>query len=126
MKPDRRDREMEEFQRKTLKSPILISRVKEAEKGRVFFGYAKNISRGGLFIQTINPKKESEKYKIEFTLPGKKKPVTCTSKVIWKREYLPNARYEPGMGLKFVDIKEKNAQEIDEWVKMSSGSVYYY
>ena len=108
-----------ENKRKYLRVPILVTRVKGEEKegGQVFFGYAKDVSRAGLFVQTISPKNEKEQYRIEFTLPGSDEPIVCMAEVVWKRGYMPNAAYEPGMGLKFLDLDNDRASMIDRWVK---------
>lgn len=102
--------------RKDLRVPILVTKVKAENEGNVFFGYAKNISKSGLFIQTISPKDEGDQFKIEFTLPGEEEPIICKAEVIWKRLYLPNAPYEPGMGLKFLNLDGKVGKYIDSWV----------
>ncbi|MBE9503303.1 MAG: PilZ domain-containing protein [Proteobacteria bacterium] len=104
------------YDRKDLRIPILVTKVKGDDKGNVFFGYAKNISKAGLFIQTINPKDEQEQFKIEFTLPEDEKTIICEAEVVWKRLYLPNASFEPGMGLKFLNLDEETASYIDTWV----------
>lgn len=105
--------------RKDLRIPILVTKVKGDDKGNVFFGYAKNISKAGLFIQTINPKEEQEQFKIEFTLPEEEKTITCQAEVVWKRLYLPNTPFEPGMGLKFLRLDEETANYIDNWVEQA-------
>ena len=44
-------------QRKKLRSPLLILKVRvEDGGGKAFFGYAKNISRSGIFIASTNPR----------------------------------------------------------------------
>ena len=101
--------------RKSLRVPILVTKIKAEHNGNVFFGYAKNISKAGLFIQSINPKGEGEHFKIEFSLPGEDKPITCMAEVVWKRGYMPNARYEPGMGLKFMDLSSELSEKLDHW-----------
>lgn len=101
--------------RKTLRTPILITKVKVDQNGKVFFGYAKNISKTGLFIQSINPKDEGERFKIEFDLPGDNEAFNCMAKVIWKRGYLAKARYEPGMGLEFIDLSRDLTDKLEGW-----------
>ncbi len=109
-----------ENKRKNLRTPLLVTKVKGEAKGNVFFGYAKNISRVGLFIQTVNPKKEKEQFSIEFTLPSTNDTILCAAEVVWKRDFMENAKYEPGMGLKFVDLESEQSEEIDRWVRMNS------
>lgn len=99
--------------RKNLRTPILITKVKVDQDGKVFFGYAKNISKTGLFIQSINPKDEGERFKIEFDLPGDKGTFSCMAKVIWKRGYMPKAKYEPGMGLEFIDLPRDLSDKLE-------------
>ena len=102
--------------RKNLRVPILVTQVKGEHEGKVFFGYAKNISRVGIFIQTISPKEEGAIFRIEFKLPETGIMITCSAEVIWARNFMPKAIYEPGMGLKFVDLSEETAEIIDRWV----------
>lgn len=101
--------------RKTLRIPILIKKVKVEQNGKVFFGYAKNISKRGLFIQSINPKDEGERFTIEFDLPDDNETFSCMAKVIWKRGYMPKARYEPGMGLEFIDLSKDLRDKLEAW-----------
>ncbi len=105
-----------ENKRKNLRVPILVTQVKGEYEGKVFFGYAKNISKVGLFIQTISPKERGATFKIEFTLPKSETMITCSAEVIWARNFISEALYEPGMGLKFIDLSETTAEIIDRWV----------
>ena len=104
--------------RSNLRIPLIVTKVKAGQGGKVFFGYAKNISRVGIFIQTINPKNEGERFKIEFQLPHNGGPISCMAEVIWKRNYHPYSEYEPGMGLKFIDLSEEMSDRLDRWVNL--------
>ncbi len=104
--------------RRYLRSPILVTKVKAEQNGKVFFGYAKNVSKVGIFIQTVNPKDEGERFKLEFQLPGGGETITCTAEVVWKRSYHPSEEYEPGMGLRFIDISEEISAKIDKWANI--------
>ena len=103
--------------RKKLRIPILITRIKDESNGKSFFGYAKNVSQGGMFIQTVNPRNVNEQFQIEFSLPGEDEPIRGTVEVVWKRQLVSRKRYEPGMGIRFLDIKEDRSREINEWVE---------
>jgi len=103
--------------RKKLRIPILITRIKGDDNGKTFFGYAKNISQGGMFIQSVNPKNVNEQFQIEFSLPGEDELISGTVEVVWKRQLLSRKSYEPGMGIKFLDIKEDKSTEINKWVE---------
>ena len=103
--------------RKKLTIPMLITRIKGDSNVKTFFGYAKNVSQGGMFIQSVNPKNVSEQFQVEFSLPGEKELIRGTVEVVWKRQVSLHKRYEPGMGIKFLDIKEEKSTEINTWVE---------
>jgi uncharacterized protein (TIGR02266 family) len=102
--------------RKDLRRHLLVVRVSSAEKN-IFFGYAKNISRGGMFIATINPRKIDEEFPISFKFPGDETEVNCLCRVAWTREYDPDSKREPGMGIRFLNLDPDMKIKIDEWAK---------
>jgi uncharacterized protein (TIGR02266 family) len=107
-------------QRRNLRAPLLIQKVKMDDGRRVFFGYAKNVSRSGLFIATTNPRAPGETFQVEIPLPAPiNRKVVCQCEVVWKREYARNVPMEPGMGLKFTDMPEDMAKEIENWIAAS-------
>jgi uncharacterized protein (TIGR02266 family) len=104
--------------RRALRSPLLVLRVKLKEGGRSFFGYAKNISRSGLFIASVNPREPGERFHLEIPLPAPlSRTLECTGEVVWKRNYKPDSPYEPGMGLKFLDLQAEEEALLDRWVR---------
>jgi len=106
------------YERKNLRTPLIVLRTKLESKGNSFFGYAKNISRGGMFISSINPQEPGAKFKVEFPLPEPfNTTIKCSCEVVWKRHWEPRAKHEPGMGLKFLDLSGDYADKIDSWVK---------
>lgn len=107
--------------RKNLRVHLLVLRV-EGDRDNIFFGYAKNMSRGGIFISTVNPRQVGEEFKVFFTFPGDSQKIECICAVVWKREYDPKHGYEPGMGLKFVEIMADDRKKIDEWAMGTQGS----
>lgn len=102
--------------RKNLRNPLLVLKVKVESESKSFFGYAKVISSGGMFIASINPKQVGEDFIIEFTLPDKTH-IRCKCRVAWRREFIPKSPHEPGMGIKFLDLPDDTRDKIDEWVK---------
>jgi uncharacterized protein (TIGR02266 family) len=103
--------------RKNLRAPLLTLRVKLDDGSKAFFGYTKNISRSGMFISTINPKKPGDVYQVEIPLPAPiSQTVQCACEVIWSRHFEKKALYEPGMGLKFCGLSEEMSAMIDRWV----------
>jgi uncharacterized protein (TIGR02266 family) len=104
-------------QRNNLRAPLIVEKISCDNGQKTLFGYAKNISRGGLFIGTVKPREPGDRFKIEITLPTPGKlTFSCTCEVIWKRHFAKKSFHAPGMGLKFIDLPEEIAAAIDAWV----------
>ncbi|MBI5970964.1 MAG: PilZ domain-containing protein [Deltaproteobacteria bacterium] len=103
--------------RKNLRRQLIVLKVKGIDAGGTFFGYAKTLSKAGMFITTVAPKNAGEEFDITFTLTGDPAPIRVICKVAWKRDYDPKLKQEPGMGVKFVGLDVNMAARIEEWVK---------
>jgi len=109
-------------QRKNLRSPLIVLKVTLDDGTKSFFGYSKNISRNGIFIGTVNPREPGSTFQVEMNLPAPiGVTVQCTCEVVWKRPFRKGSPYEPGMGLKFLDLPLPIAEAIDRWVVEQSG-----
>lgn len=109
---------LQENQRRALRAPLLVRKIRLEENRKVFFGYSKNLSRSGMFIATVNPLEPGSRVKVELPLPPPLSgSVSCECEVIWKRSYSRNASYEPGMGMRFLDLSDAAGEIIDGWVK---------
>ena len=104
--------------RKNLRSPLIIQKVHIDGERPAFFGYSKNISKSGMFIATTNPIQAGEQIDLEFPLPA---PLTgtarCRCEVVWKRPHGTHLPFEPGMGMKFIDMPVEISNRLDEWIK---------
>ena len=108
--------------RKHLRSPMIVLNVVNAGGSKSFFGYGKNISRGGMFIATVNPREPGDRFRLEIPLPAPiLKVVECDCQVVWNRQFSKGSTLEPGMGLKFLDLPEDEADTIDSWVRHHQG-----
>jgi uncharacterized protein (TIGR02266 family) len=104
-------------ERRATRAPLIVEKVPCGDNQKTFFGYAKNISRGGLFISTVKPREPGEEFEIELTLPMKPRYMVRTRcEVVWKRNYQRKDTNEPGMGLRFLELNEADGEKIDEWV----------
>ncbi len=108
-KPDRR---------KQLRGHLLVLKVKgERHNREVFFGYAKNLSRTGMFIASVNPRQVGDEFTIAFRLPGAQGvEVRCRCRVVWRREFDPRFKDEPGMGIEFLGLDPLLQKRIESWV----------
>jgi uncharacterized protein (TIGR02266 family) len=104
--------------RRTLRRPLIVQRVKAEDERRTFFGYASNISSGGLFIGTANPKDVGSRFVVEIPLPEPiARQIRCSCEVVWMRPWQKRMSHEPGMGLRFLDLAEGDRDAIDRWIE---------
>lgn len=109
-------------QRKDLRVPLIVYRLRFDDGRRTFFGYSKNISRGGLFIATINPREPGSRFAVELPLPSPlQRTLRCDCEVVWSRRYSPGSPHEPGMGLKFLDLAEEDRAVLEAWISDRPG-----
>lgn len=118
---DKREQKPEKPQadaRKHLRSPLIILKVRLENGAKAFFGYAKNISRSGMFISTVTPREPGHQFPVEIPLPAPlNRRLTCTCEVVWRRLYDRVSPYEPGMGLRFLDLPEVDADAVEAWIR---------
>ena len=100
--------------------PAVIESVRYELNGIQYSGEGKNLSRVGMFILTREPLPENELLEVGFELPGTYETISCKAEVVWKRRYLEGAFYEPGMGLRFINMDRSIGDKIEEYVKPDS------
>ena len=88
----------------------------ESGQGESFTAYAKNISRGGLFIVSTSPRELGERFHITFQIPNTDFTIRCQCEVMWMSKYDPETKVEPCYGIRFIDLPEDIAIRIDNWV----------
>lgn len=104
--------------RHAMRAPLIVEKIPCGDGRKTFFGYAKNVSRGGLYIATVNSRELGEEFMIEWPLPTKPRHIVrCRCEVVWTRHYQPKGAHEPGMGLRFLDLTDADGDKIDAWVK---------
>ena len=105
-----------------LRSPVLrgLARVGIETAVRIrlpdedTWGTARNLSRGGIFVElehAISPRTEVE---LEFRLPDASAPLAPTAQVVWHRSAAPGAPM--GLGLQFLALDSVSAQQIEAFV----------
>ena len=103
--------------RQELRTPIMVLLAGCTDGHKTFFGYAKNLSKSGMMIGTINPREPGSQFWVEFPLPEPVNRVAkCHCEVVWQRRYSRQHRYDPGMGLRFLDLPNDMAEAIDKWI----------
>ncbi|HEY5648560.1 MAG TPA: PilZ domain-containing protein [Nitrospiria bacterium] len=103
--------------RRDLRAPLIVLKVTEEGERNRLFGYAQNVSRGGLFIQSVNPRYPGDQFRIAFEIPETAISIQCRCEVVWRRTINRKSVLEPGYGIRFLDLDKKEAEKIDSWVK---------
>ena len=85
-----------------LRIPLRALQIRGESKKLFFFGYARNLSVGGLFIQTTNPKPPGTKVRLQFSPQRGLPAIECSAEVIWTRPFDVRSQDLPGMGLRFT------------------------
>jgi uncharacterized protein (TIGR02266 family) len=109
-------------QRCALRVPLIVEKLPCGDGRKTFFGYARNISRGGLFIATVGPREPGEQFDLQVSLPASS-PITlrCRCEVMWKRRFEQGGKFEPGMGLRFLDLPRETAEALERWLNRAPG-----
>lgn len=89
--------------------------VRLSHAHRESWGRTRNVSRGGMFVETeeLGPAPETE-VQLEFTLPDMRHALQPTAKVVWRRRETGSLR--PGMGLQFLKLDREAARYLDDFV----------
>jgi uncharacterized protein (TIGR02266 family) len=78
------------------------------------WGTARNLSRGGIYVEADCPMPLATEVALEFRLPDAKHPLASTAHVIW---HGPREDGRPGgMGLQFLALDRATAEEIDSFI----------
>ena len=102
--------------RRELRVPLRILRVETELNGEVFFGYATNLSKTGLFIKTISPRVAGTQVRLSFTLPSGPQKINCLAEIAWGQNYTGEKGPIPGMGLRFVEVSPESLELIQKFV----------
>lgn len=78
------------------------------------WGTARNLSRGGIFVESEAPVASGTEVALEFALPDLPLRLAPTAQVIWLRAR--NDISPPGMGLRFLALDGHSARQIDSYV----------
>ncbi len=79
--------------------------------GELGRSYLKNISGGGLYIETSRFLEIGTKTTLKIKLPGEKESLTISVEVAWVNPKVLGDM-QPGLGFKFLDLDEKNRTKL--------------
>ncbi len=78
------------------------------------WGVARDLSRGGVFVESLGRLPVDTELDLDFRLPDVNKPLQPTAQVMWTGPH-PKSR-APGMGLRFLALDRPSTQQIDSFV----------
>lgn len=82
--------------------------------------YARNISGGGIFVQTPQLLPLNQGVRLRFTLPGISHRFDVSGIVVWSNPGSSHSSLPSGMGIKFLDIDSRSRELIAAFVKPKS------
>jgi uncharacterized protein (TIGR02266 family) len=102
--------------RKHLRRPVNIL-LKYKIVNKFFEDYIKNISLGGIFVETPHPLPVNTQLKVRFSLPEMKRPIETDGIVVHTIQR--HATHDPkisGMGIKFSDLDRESRTRLEEYI----------
>jgi len=78
------------------------------------WGIVRDLSRGGVFVESLGKLPVDTELDLDFRLPDVRKPLRPTAQVMWTGTH-PKSR-APGMGLRFLALDRPSTQQIDSFV----------
>jgi uncharacterized protein (TIGR02266 family) len=78
------------------------------------WGRSRNVSRGGMFVESEHDLAPDSEVQLEFSLPESDARLSPTAKVVWRRP--ASASVAGGLGLQFLKLDREAARRLDEYV----------
>ncbi|UCD85957.1 MAG: TIGR02266 family protein [Deltaproteobacteria bacterium] len=110
--------EYNEKRRESPRAPVTVA-VKYKGVKDFLVEYSRNISKGGIFLNTSNLLPYGTEVRLLFTLPGSTKEIKILGKVVHTitREEGRQRNQETGMGIEFIDFSPSSKIEISEYIE---------
>ncbi|MCK6529265.1 TIGR02266 family protein [Myxococcota bacterium] len=104
----------EETRRASRRIPLFVE-VSVRDRGGSYFHRARNISAGGMFVDSPVPLPEGTRVRLSFRLPGGG-PIELTGEVRWTTRIAGQPVPHPGMGVSFTDVTPEQREAIVRYV----------
>ena len=104
--------------RKYIRVPVKVQVfLRDEDVSGVVYFYSRNLSTGGIFLETELYLDEGSIVDIEFTLPNYPKFIDIKAKIVWTvPDNWDPAIHPPGMGLEFIKLSEENKKIIENYI----------
>jgi len=99
----------------------MVAEVRIQGTSELSHGIARNLSRGGIFVEAERAAAPDTEVELRFELPDSRVPIAPTAEVMWCRERTP--QHAAGMGMRFLALDRASAQKIDDYVYQRAGRI---
>jgi uncharacterized protein (TIGR02266 family) len=82
-------------------------------------GSARNLSRGGMFVEADYTAPPDTRLDLQFRLPGVRRPIASTAKVVWRRD--GSSAHTGGMGVQFLTLDRPCMRSIEDFIYENRG-----
>lgn len=97
----------------------MLARYEGEGAGELYF-FSKNLSAGGVFLESDILLEKGTRIYLEFVLPHDPKLIIVKSEVVWIKEDTGQGPHtSAGMGIKFLNLDEENRKAIVDFIKMN-------
>jgi len=95
-----------------------VETIVRVEFEEQYWGFTKNLSKGGAFILTPDPMDLGEEFFMKLHMPDGGEPIEVTCKVVWTNKYGKETHdMRRGMGIKFLRLQPEVQDRIEEYIK---------
>jgi uncharacterized protein (TIGR02266 family) len=91
--------------------------VEEATDRELYFQRSANLSAGGIYLENTIPHPVGTRVTLRFALPGDSQKFEVRAEVVGAIA----GEEEMGMGLKFLDLSDSEAERIRQYIARTSG-----
>ena len=105
-------------------SADILVKVRTTDGRELLAGQIRNISLGGVFIETSEPQPFGKDLDLEFSIPGAaRRTIRCKAFVVWSTKTSPEkSRDMQGMGLRLTDIGVQDMRALAEFIGQQLGT----
>ena len=121
MSADRADDQAKAPEEHRLHRRVLFRTLQvQGESKKLFFtGHVRNLSLGGLFVQTTSPKPVGSKLRLQLPIERERPPIETSAEVLWIQAFDVRSKTPPGMGLRFTELDATSARRIEKFLEVN-------
>ena len=83
----------------------------------LFYAFSENMADGGIFVKTLKPLPERERFFLKLRLPDVLETLKVGCEVSWARAEADDPAKPPGMGIKFIQVSHPDMERLKASLK---------